>query len=285
MYQFIFMCLCFVLVPFLANAKIIETLKFEELLAHADSETLVLIDMDDTLTDSTLTLGSSSWRHFLRKHFKGQKHPVVQIDTHDYYAYLAAKHVPVKTVEETTLKVVQTLQGKKIPTLCLTGRGKNRWYSSSIDHIDDLTKKQLLSVNIDFRQSSVPVNLNEQDIPFYSDGILFSAGKRKGELLKELFTQLNYSPKKVVMIDDKEEELRSIEQALQEMGIPFLGLWYRYIEKNQQFNPQIANIQLEKMLQQQHLLSDEEASQFSSSVDPETHLQQIIQSHQASLLR
>ena len=86
------------------------------------------------------------------------------------------------------------------------------------------------------------------------------------------------------MIDDKEEELRSIEQVMEEMGIPFLGLWYRYVEKTQQFNPQIANIQLEKMLQKQHLLSDEEASHTSLTIDPETHLKQIISSHQNLLL-
>ena len=79
------------LLPAFLLAEIRETTRFEDLLEEADEQTLVLIDMDDTLTDSSISLGSSDWRHFLRKHFKRKIHPVAQIDIHDYYSYLIAK--------------------------------------------------------------------------------------------------------------------------------------------------------------------------------------------------
>ena len=52
------------LLPAFLMAEIRETTRFEDLLEEADGQTLVLIDMDDTLIDSTINLGSSHWRHF-----------------------------------------------------------------------------------------------------------------------------------------------------------------------------------------------------------------------------
>ncbi len=259
--------LCFLTLPVLLLAEIRETTRFEDLLEVADPETLVLIDMDDTLTDSTVSLGSSPWRHFLRKHFKS--------DIHDYYVYIIAKRVPVKTVEQSTPAVIQKLQEKNILTLCLTARGKTLWYSTPIDDIEKLTKQQLTSVNINLAHKSIPEYFAE--VPAYSEGILFSAGQAKGKFLKDLLQKLNYFPKRVILIDDKREELLSVEKTLEEMDIPFLGLWYRAVENNRkEFNPHISNVQLEKLLSENMLLSDEEANHYPSSLSPEEDLQRII---------
>lgn len=267
------------LLPAFLLAEIRETTRFEDLLEEADEQTLVLIDMDDTLTDSSISLGSSDWRHFLRKHFKRKIHPVAQIDIHDYYSYLIAKKVPVKTVESNTAEVVDILQKKKIATLCLTARGQQQWYSTTLLDIQELSQQQLSSVGIDFKRSTLPDAFTGKEITGYADGMLFSANQPKGEFLKELFTKLGYTPKRVILIDDKEEQILSAEEAMKEMNIPFLGLWYRHIEEMKpDYNPQIGNVQLERFLQDNTLLSDEEAALVTPPLPPEEHLKQIIES-------
>lgn len=264
-------------IPLFLRAEICEVTRFEELLNHVDEETVVFIDMDNTLTDSALSLGSTAWRHFLRKHFKGQKDPATQIDLHDRYTYLVAKGVPVRPVEETTPDVVRLLQEKKIVALCLTARGKTQWYTSTIDDVEVLTQQQLLSIGVDFRRSSIPTVFSENEIPSYSNGILFAAEKPKGEFLKELFFQLGYFPKKVILIDDKREQLVSVEAALQEFGIPFLGLWYLAgDQQSQDFDLHVTNVQLEALLQKEPLLSDEEAKKVISPLSPEAHLKNLL---------
>ena len=65
-------------------------------------------------------------------------------------------------------------------------------------------------------------------------------------------------PKKVVFIDDRKKNLQRAASALQEMDIPFVGLWYR-ATKSLSFRQDLADVQLRVF---QSLLSDEEAQKL-----------------------
>ncbi|MBI2812041.1 MAG: DUF2608 domain-containing protein [Candidatus Melainabacteria bacterium] len=252
--------------PFLLYSEVRETTRFADLLDVVDSDTLVLIDLDDTLTDSSLSLGSSAWRHWLKERSQGQKDPATQILLHDYYTYIAAKRVPVKPVEMDTPATVAALQEKGAIILCYTSRGRNQWYSTRIAGIDQLSKEQLASIGISFAASTHPQVFTS--LPIYVDGILFGSlkSREKGDLLKEIFQNSNYSPKKVVFIDDKQEQVQSVDKAMGEMGIPCTAFWYRLIEKNQAtFDPAVAAIQWKKLIEENVLLSDNDALQLKKS--------------------
>ena len=248
-------------------ADIFEIKEIEKILPAIDSpDTLVLFDMDDTLTDSTTMLGTGQWRKSLREESVYMEtlreiNAVSQKDKlHDNLTHFVALHVPVKPVEEKLPAVVQELQ-KKVPVLVFTARGKKRWYSSDIAAIDLMTEAQLTQAGYSFHESILPKELQELDPATYGNGILYTSPLKKGAFLKDLIQKTGYRPAKIVFIDDKLEQVQSVEKAAQELGIPYVGFWYTRAENvHEDFNEDVAARQLISLISEKTVLSDVEAT-------------------------
>jgi hypothetical protein len=248
------------LVPSLLRAEFLETDSIEKVYPHVEEGTLVLLGMTDTITDSSLSLGSKPWRQYLRR----QLRPFQDIDEagnlHDQWTYIVALRVPVKPIEQEIVQWVDKLQKDEIPVFCLTGRGRNVWYVSVVDQIDNLTNFQLKSIGIDFEKTKVPEALKNIDPQLFHCGVFYSDPYDKGVFVDKILQQAGYTPKKVVVIDDKWGQLKAIEEKLTEAGIPHLCVLYQRAEKERRdFNPLVAAIQLEALLDNNTVLTEEEA--------------------------
>jgi hypothetical protein len=246
------------LTPFYTHARIVDTENFADLLAEADTGTLVLIDIDQTIVARTHTLGSQAWwdyeKHFIKK---------TGVPSDTLFAYFKPiilcilSRIPEKLVEPGIPEAIKSLQERGITVWGLTGRMKNAPWDSRYDLA---TQATLLKLSIDFTRSPSPAAPCPDN---FSHNILFTNWELKGPRLAEFLRHIGFKPKKIVFIDDQLTHLASVEESLNEQQIPFIGFHYTRMhatEKN--FDPLIGNIQLKYLLTEDRILTEDEALQI-----------------------
>lgn len=252
------------LIPSLLRADIIEANSIEEIYPHVEEGTVVLLGMTDTIIDSTLSLGSKPWRQYIRRQLRPFQDLTEAGNLHDQWTYYVATQVPIKPVQNEFVEWIDKLQQQETPVyvFCITGRGRDVWYSSLVTAVDDLTEKQLKSIGIDFEKSKVPEELKKADPKFFHHGIFYFDPYSKGEFIEKILQETGYRPKKIVLVDDKWSELKSAEEKLVEAGIPHVCVLYQRTEKERKsFKPLIATLQLQSLFENGSPLSEEEAAE------------------------
>lgn len=248
---------------------VIDTIQnINDILPSIDSvNMIVFFDMDDTLTDSTVSLGSGAWRKFIRQKIADYESEYGKrwdsVNLHDELTLRVARQIPVKPVESGIPAVITELQNNGISVFVLTARGKSKWYSTDVEDIDLLTHQQLLDAGFDFSLSILPPELQSMDSSFYDEGVIYSSPLKKGALLKKLVEETGYRPSKIVFIDDKMDQVQSMEEAAKDLGIPFVGFWYTRADENHlNFDPIVATLQLMQLLMGEKVMDDQEALLF-----------------------
>lgn len=254
------------------SAEIIETENIADIMSSVELSSLVLLDMDDTLTDSTISLGTGAWRRFIRERCDSK--------THDYMTFQVAKRVPVRTVEAITPFIVYDLQIQGIPVFVLTQRGITLWHETAFQGVDTVTEDQLSSVGLDFNLTQVPEPIKLLNEVSVQRGVIYSAPKKKGPYLKELLQKSGYKPSNVVFVDDKLEQLQSVEKAMMEIGMPFTGYWYRRAEvDNRNIDQLLALIEMDVLFFDNKVISDQEARVIRDErglTDPDALLEELV---------
>ncbi len=120
---------------------IVEHFTIDSIFEYIDTpNTLVIFDIDNTLATSEFEIGNDHWFSYLvrQKLNEGMELEHAINSILPTYFDVAFK-IPLISVEDTTVEVLNKLNNKKIPTLALTSR--------SI-HIADRTLEQLNNINI-----------------------------------------------------------------------------------------------------------------------------------------
>lgn len=263
------------------SAAIIETSSFSDLLKEVDQESLVFIDMDETMVTGSRTLGSQQWWTHMKATWN-RAEPSGEESTADFnrLVNLIIDHVPEVCVEESIPTIIQTLQNQGITVWSLTARMKN----SPWDSQHDLTTARLLSkLGIDLTRSSIPPAVSHERLaafPHFSLGVLYTNWSSKGPYLRNFLNTLDYRPTKIVMIDDSMDQLKSVELIAEELAIEFIGFHYPVVkERGIEFDPALGNIELEALHQKGLLLSDEEARRIKEENPdraPDYYLEQLL---------
>ncbi len=283
----LFFVTIFIYIAGICSAEIFETNDISEVLKLVERpNTLVLFDMDDTLTDSSISAGTASSRAYLKKAIASyeKKHGKTwQGNLYDLISYQIAKRVPVELVEQAIPQVVHALQTDGQPVFVFTARGESKWYTTDIPGIDTLTTSQLCSIGLNFAASKVPLQLAAKPMPYFEAGVIYCGSFTKGPFLADILKDTGYEPTKVIFVDDKLEQVESVEHAMKHMGIPFDGVWYRRIAQTKvHFDPLIALIQIRELLLHDRVISDQEALQIkahNSDIDADGILAEIIRSY------
>lgn len=259
------------------NAEITETAQIESILPAVENDSFVLFNVANVLTDSELSLGSPPWRAYVKARTSN--------NLHDKLTWLVLNHIPHKSVEFATSELIKSLQNDEIAVAGLTSRGRSEWYSTQKPGVDKLTNYLLNCMGIDFRNSTLPfVSIQMEGAPFlehFNAGIFYSNHMEKGQFIKELLANSGYKPASVVLVDDKLDSLVDVEAAMQELNIPFHGYWYTRAKENRKnFSPMVANVQLQSLLLENTIISDEEAQKIIderySNVDPDEFFQDLM---------
>lgn len=267
------------------HAEIIETKTVKAIFQYLDDDTLLLFNIAEVLTDSTISLGSSPSRKYIKAKAQNWDNKP-ECDVHDAITWLIANSVPHKAIEPATPEIIKNLQDRGIAIAALTSRGRSEWYTTQVPGVDDVTEAMLNAINIDLTRSTPPiVSIQMEGSPYldhYRNGIYYSNHMDKGEFLHELLMNSGYSPKNVILIDDKKESLEDVERAMQELGIPFTGFWYtRTKADHADFNPMVATLQLERLVSDGSILSEEEAVELATTVyqdvDPDAYFIGVLE--------
>lgn len=244
--------------------------------AHHKDHTLILFDIDDTLLDSPISLNSGPWITYYWKNaprLLPEKMPIIE-----ELMWYISKSIPNIAVDSFTAPLISACQKNPLTIpLAFTARPI---YKKHIDGIK-VTADQLLNVNINFSLTDYPTCLAKH--PSFHAGIIFTSGKMKGDFLQHFLASTGYLPSRILFIDDKLDQIQSVEKAMQEAGIKVDCFWYkRAASKRPAFDLQLANIQLEYLLKHQLIINDEVAAilmttEKYASVPADDFLKQLIE--------
>jgi orotate phosphoribosyltransferase len=238
--------------------EIFEAKNFKEIANYIQPDTLVLLDIDDTLMIPVQTLGTDAWfMSLLNDHINRGMEYSLALDK-SLAHWEAVRHIThMKIVEEGTDRIIHEMQKNHIVVMGLTTQGLA---------LATRTVVQLNSLSMDLSKTAPSSKdnyfMNGKQGVLYRKGILFTAGTAKGEALVKFLDSINYRPKHIVFINDKKTHLQDVEKDVQLRNITFTGLRYSYSdERVAHFSKKIADIQWTHSTFD-HVLSDEEASCF-----------------------
>lgn len=238
-----------------------------QVLASADHSTLVLFDVDATIT----VPGSPMlWANVIKNHSQWleQLYDEVFKKSERSKEYLQSiwqdQEIPA-LVESDIVHIIANLQERKVPVFALTAIMTGSHYS--ISSLTEWRYAKLKQVSIDFTHedfsdhvfTNLPVH-NEQ-YPLFYKGILFSTVVSKGDVLGAFLDRIEWEPTLVIFFDDNLMRVQEVESEMTKRKIPFIGYHYHGIEcLADRLDKEIAAFQLNYLVQHEHWITEDEAS-------------------------
>jgi hypothetical protein len=237
------------------SAVIIEAPHFNTILNHVKPDSLILLDIDDTLLIPTQMLGNDEW-------FMHRIEELLQQGTSKSDAlektineWESIRHITnMQIVENGTDLIVEKLQDEGFIVMGFTTQGlalATRTHQQLNENHFDLSRTSPIKEGLYYSIQGHGV--------LFRNGVLFTSGRHKGKALLQFLSLINLRPSHVVFINDKESHLKEVEEILEQNSIPFTGLRYAFSDKKKsEFDWEIANYQFKNSSFDQ-ILSDEEA--------------------------
>ena len=233
----------------------LEIHSLDEVLLKVSSNTLVVLDIDETLLTTSQMLGSDFWfQNKIQKYaFEGlDKKEALAKTLPDYINFLTQSKV--KLIESQAPVLVHKLQRMGVTVVGLTSRSSELAY---------VTTAQLQSLNINLNRT--PIKLDELGLSshlphHYFEGILYSKSLHKGKVLLDLINHTNFPIDRLVFVDDKMEYIQELQETCEANQIEYTGL--RYARRDgaaASYDPAIADVQ-EKYFKE--ILSNEDAEKI-----------------------
>lgn len=248
-------CIFLFLFFFSLKAEIIEIQKIEEILPFVDENTLVVLDIDDTLMVPAQMLGGDCWFRYNFKRYLENGREVEEALNEILPLYSRIQHkLEVLPVEANTASVVHRLQEKADRVIGLTTRSNILLYR---------TIEQLKSLGIQLNRTplfDLKNGIATDYNLYYIEGILSTETRHKGEALAGLCDRYNYAPKKIIFVNDKLQFVLDVEETFLDRGVIYYGFRYAGSDEiSSLWSSELATIQ-EKYFNK--ILSDEDASKI-----------------------
>lgn len=230
---------------------------FSDIFKYVQPDTLILLDIDDTILVPVQTLGTDIWfqnRYDYHKEHEADK--ALALDK-ALAEWEAIRHLTqMELVESETTASIAQLQNLNHTVMGLTTQGLA---------LTTRTIQQLASFSIDLSKTAPSSDdhyfINQHGV-LYRHGILFTSGTKKGTALLKLLSLMEIQPTHILFINDKLTHLRDVEESVEKQGIAFTGLRYAYSdERVASYNAELADIQW-KNSSFDHILSDAEAAEL-----------------------
>ena len=240
----------------------------ETALKKADLNTLVIFDVNDVLIthkDQILQPEhKADFKKLAREHEKRYSHEELQkLDS------IISLSNPYEVVDIKSLQLIHNLQKRGIKVLALT-----KYMTGSFGNIPSLENWRvgmLENFGYTFKnswstfKSKTFAELQSKDpkrFPVFKSGVLFTNGLTKGETLKAFLQYADFSPEKIIFIDNNRKYLESVETFAKEAGIPFIGFEYTAIAARPKtpLDEKRARLQFEILGKEHKWLNDQEAN-------------------------
>jgi len=211
-----------------------------EYLANADSKTLVIFDVDMVLVqpkDPAFQMANMKRFGTISKRIMKEVPPEKQMM---FLSLMTISSDPV-LIDDSTPQLLKQIIQKGIPAMALTANLTGSF--GTIKNMEQWRINSLRCLGIDFSESApykAPLmfdNLASYRGYYsnYLNGILFVNGTvvSKGDALLSFIEKTKLSPEIIVAIDDREDNLKSLEAAIQKLDKPikYHGLHYTGAQK------------------------------------------------------
>jgi FMN phosphatase YigB (HAD superfamily) len=228
MFNRFFLISSIIIIPFLAESKMIETPRIADVKNLVDDDAWVLVDFDNTLFQAKQALGHAAWFYdeVDQGVQKGLSHEEAVREAYVHWVKVQ-KYCFVQPLEEDFIPFLTNLQDRGVVVLGLTLRQPM---------VAESTMRQVDSLGIDFLKTA-PVK-EDFDIPakshaIYLKGTLFASDyNKKGEIFETFLSMISQSPKKIVFIDDKKKNVEELGEVAEKLGIDYIGVYYTAIEQS-----------------------------------------------------
>lgn len=216
----------------------------------ADSQTLVIFDMDNVLTES------------MERAFQADLYPQVK-DVVDKFRKHIKKlpppeqerlrgtqwEIPVCLVDESMPELIKSLQNRNVKVLMLTANPHGK--ISNINSIEQLCDSRLRALGINFEKSwpSVDIKHNfDNELTIFYKGEIFTLESKEIALKKFLECLPKHKFRKIIFLDDKRRNLEKVKNLAEKLNNEFIGIeYYRVFTKKR---PKTDIFLIKKRLQQ-----------------------------------
>lgn len=215
---------------------------------YVHQNTLVVLDIDDTIIRSQTTLGNPACYYKLRDYYVslGLLPEKDIFHAMDMFDMLLQRHVNFTLVDERIRELINRYQDRGIVVIGLTSR-------SSI--LADVTSGILkgLSIRLGKNLPQYEAKISILDDALYDQGILYVGDyHKKSEVLDAFIRRFGLAakgPAQIVFVDDKEKYVRDIESYADTNGYDYVGLYYTKEKLRQrQIDLRIAFEQINRLL-------------------------------------
>lgn len=220
---------------------------------------LCLVDVDDTLITPCASICQGNQNFIQELKTKRDQFPAFE-------NLLGNWRLQRKTrlVEDAWPVQLQKLLNQHVTVAALTKIETSTF--GPIDSMEDWREHELSTFGLRFTtpiagQDSFKVLESDQGYSCFNKGILCTGPFTKSEVLKAFLPYLPSSPQKIVVIDDRQEQLTELNQFAEERRLPFCGIFYRAVELKRKIpDPTVVDFQKNHFLQTHQWLEEEEAT-------------------------
>lgn len=206
----------------------IESYCITDILNHIDTDIhpedhLIVFDIDNTIVESIDQLASTQWFEAMIK-MKMNLDNLTEREALEQTLPLNSlllQHSLIQPVQlSTTVTIIKQLQDNRHKVIALTARS---------EPLKTCTIEHLNKVDIDFTRTCIyPQDITFNSRTHYTQGIIFTDGEHKGNVLRTMIDTIGYTPKKIIFIDDKEHNHHAMKDAFKKTNIHHTCIWYRY---------------------------------------------------------
>lgn len=261
-------------------AEIIESDKISEIQNFAYKNSLVFLNVTDTIYAPINTLSDNQWRIY----FTNRVNNLVMDEKKAATLINQVKsdivnHIPKKLVEPDAPAIISKLQEEQIPVFAIT---KKKIKTPFAENFGLITSDHIRSLGIDLEKSKMLISATDFEKEDYSFcyGILFTNAQNEGPIVLDFLNQISAKPTNIVVVDNSLHSLERIEKAVEASGIKFHGYHYTLSnDRKANFDVTLGTIQFFEFIKDQTLISDEEAliiKQKNAGTDYEDLLNQYI---------
>lgn len=202
----------------------------EQLIENSDQDALVLFDVDQTLITPDDPILKPKYDKLLDDLMGGKKIITDEFGKTRYIFREILMHAPHSLIDPKSLVLVQKLQAKGIPVIAFSAAPGGK--IGEVDSFIDWRINELHHFGFDFQSAfphiqtlELPKDMDLEFPPIYKSGVLITSLHDKGPVLLNFFKQSNWTPKKLVFIDDQMSNIRSVVESL-EGHTEILGIHY-----------------------------------------------------------
>lgn len=254
------------------SADILKTHDFttmQQIVLNADHDTLVIFDVDDVLVQPADQIFQSRNKQYLLQLDKELSSRVPPYKLEYIRSKIAFKQQE-KLVDARILELLTNLRQNKINTVALTNCATGQ--VGKISKFEDWRVTRLAKLGIDFSAHNTLPDIYIDSVtpvegkPTIKSGIVFTGYADKGAVLEAVLNKFSMRPKRIIFIDDKLQNLKSVEAVARQYNIEFVGVEYCVVKtlQTEELNTERAKYQFLVLEREHYWLSDHEAEERMS---------------------